>query len=81
MTPSPQNFTITPMESFVSLRRRSGNQTPPELAQAEVAVGRSLAPDGEPLMQANCPGAPFVPPTGNPGGVTPPRPAKYGTSE
>src|SRR5271166_4022972 len=69
------------MEAFASLRRRSGNQTPPALAQFAVAVGRSDAPDAAPLIQANCPGAPLFPPIWKPGGVTPPRPAKYGTSE
>src|ERR1700722_13277170 len=72
---------MIPIETFVSLRRRSGNQTPPEPLQFVFAVARSVAPEGAPLIQAYCPGKPLLPPRGKPGGVTPPRPAQYGTSE
>src|ERR1039458_272552 len=67
-----QNLTITPTLKVAWLCRRSGNQTLPGPPQFAVAVGRSFVPDGAPLAQTYCDGAPLFPP----GGVTPPRPVQ-----
>ena len=48
---SRQNLTITPAESFISLRRRSGNHTVPGPPHAAVAAARSPVPDVAPVMQ------------------------------
>src|SRR4029077_177471 len=58
-----QNLTMTPAPHTTSRVRRSGNQTPPSLAQAS-------APIGVPLLQTKLAGAPVLPS----GGVTPPVP-------
>src|ERR1700730_14798379 len=68
---------MTPALTVAWPRRRSGNQTLPAPPQAVSASARTFGPDGAPLMQANWLGTPLLPP----GGVIPPRPDQYGTSE
>src|SRR5450755_2153254 len=68
---------MTPTLTVAWPRRRSGNQTLPGPPQLVYAVGRSLVPAEPPPAQTYCEGDPVFPP----GGVIPPRPDQYGTSE
>src|SRR6266853_1227073 len=78
---------MTPTLTVAWPLRRSGNQTLPGPPQFANAVVRSFVPAEAPLLQtywleptltpAVPEGAPVLPP----GGVIPPRPDQYGTSE
>src|ERR1017187_7998740 len=68
---------MTPTLTLACPLRRSGNQTLPAPPQFVYAVARSLVPAEPPAAQTYCPGEPVFPP----GGVIPPRPVQYGTSE
>src|SRR6267143_7264837 len=68
---------MTPALTVAWPWRRSGNQTLPGPPQCVYAVARSFVPAEPPPAQTYCEGAPVLPP----GGVIPPRPDQYGTSE
>src|ERR1700722_19485729 len=50
-----------------------------ELGSVADAPAPAPNPEGAPLEQTYCAGWPFVPPSGNPGGVIPPCPDQYGS--